>query len=313
MQLGQFQLENTVTKTEFSITKNPDYALMQSLIDQDNQHPHIHAIDMPFRLTSTWQEHGCEVGMWKQGATLAAWAIFQPAWWNVDYAIHSSMVSASLEADIFAWGQAQMQQYANRTGEAFWGSVELFADAPHAQNTVQHLENTGFTKFDWSTLRFTLDLGDDLPLPQMPDGFRVRPLQGRSEVDRYVTLHRAAFGSDKMTASWRARTLAHPAYRPELDLVVVNSADIPIGFCICWLRQNSGQIEPLGILPDYQGKGLGRALELTAAHTLKTHGASAMHIDHTSFNEAAIALSQETGFKQSNDALRYYVDISPSR
>ena len=80
-------------------------------------------------------------------------------------------------------------------------------------------------------------------------------MAGHAEVEAYANLHQATFGSNKMTAAWRERTLKDPAYMPELDLVVVDSANRPIGFCICWLLQDIGQIEPLGIHPDFQGFG----------------------------------------------------------
>jgi ribosomal protein S18 acetylase RimI-like enzyme len=301
-----------VQRTYFSTTTNPDYERLQGLLYQSTNNLHIHAIDMPFRLTSTWQDQECEVGLWEREGKLVAWAVFQPPWWNVDYALHSSVQGTLLELEIFSWGKEQMRSYANLTGEEFYGSFEFFSDASHAQNTAQYLENQGFQKFDWSTIRFTLDLKQSLRSPQPMNDFRVRPLRGVSEVDLYVDLQRTVFDSSNMTSSWRKRTLEHPAYKPEFDLVVVNSADEPVGFCICWTWQDVGQIEPLGILPEYQGKGLGRALELTASQILRDHGIHTMYVDHSSFNKAAIALSRQTGFKQSKNALRYYVEVGPS-
>jgi GNAT superfamily N-acetyltransferase len=264
---------------------------------------------MPYRLTSTWQDQGCELGIWEKDDQLLAWAVFQPAWWNLDYALHPSAQGSALEAELLAWGQDQMKRYARRAGEQFYGSVEFFEDAPQAGQRVNYLERLGFQKFDWSIIRFAIDLQQDLPQPQLPAGFTIRPLRGRGEVGAYVSLHRAAFGSEKMTTAWRMRTLDHPAYRPEIDLVVVGPEDQPVGFCIGWLWQDIGQIEPLGVHPAYQGKGLGRALELTALHTLRQHGARWGYVDHVSLNEKAIALSLQTGFKPLNNALRYFIDL----
>jgi mycothiol synthase len=47
----------------------------------------------------------------------------------------------------------------------------------------------------------------------LPDGITIRPLAGESEVAAYVTLHRAAFESESMTAEWRAQTLRMPQRR----------------------------------------------------------------------------------------------------
>jgi len=108
---------------------------------------------------------------------------------------------------------------------------------------------------------------------------------------------------------WRLRTLTHPAYRPEIDLVVANAADDPVGFCICWIRGDVGQIEPLGVHPDYKGKGLGRALEQAALRMMRSHGVRTLLVDHVSLNEKAIGLSLQTGFKQINNAHRFYIDV----
>jgi ribosomal protein S18 acetylase RimI-like enzyme len=265
---------------------------------------------MPFRQTSTWQDHDCEIGFWEKGDELLAWGVFQPAWWNLDYAIQPSERGSILETEIFAWGVEQMMAYSRRTGEDFYGSVEFYEDTPSAERTIESLESLGFEKFDWSTIHFEIELHQEFPQPQLPDGFRIRPFGGEIEVDDYVDLHRAAFGSDKMTKAWRMRTLEHPAYRPESDLVIVSPGQKLVGFCICWTRGEISQIEPLGVHPEYQGRRLGSALELSALHTLREQGARYVYLDHVSFNEKAIALSLKTGFRQRNNALRYFVAIN---
>lgn len=283
---------------------------LQSILSADPQHLHIHIVDMPYRLTSTWQDRGCELRIWKKGDEIVAWAVFQPPWWNLDYAIQPSERGSSLEKELVEWGKKQMLQYANRIGEDFHGSVEIFEDTPNVDRTIEHLASLGFEKFDWSIIRFQKDLQQELPLPQLPGGFSIRSLRGEAEVESYVKLHRAAFGSDQMTTAWRIRTLKHPAYRPTLDLVAVNVEDKPVGFCIGWMWKGFGQIEPLGVHPDYQGSGLGRALELSALQALRNQGAGYTYIDHVSTNETAIALSLQTGFKQLNKAVRYFVRTS---
>ena len=61
---------------------------------------------------------------------------------------------------------------------------------------------------------------DALPsLPAVPDGFAIRPLADAAEVAAYAGAHRAAFGSEAMTAQWRERTIGTPLYQPDLDLV----------------------------------------------------------------------------------------------
>jgi len=290
-------------------TKIFDYEKLYGLLNADPQHPHIHNVDMPYRIASSWQDHGCEIGIWEKGSQVMAWAIFQPAWWNLDFVIHPTARGSELEQEIFSWGRDQMLNYACRTGEEFWGSVEIFEDTPNIAQTIENLETIGFKKFDWSIFRFEFDLDQKLPQEYLPEGYQMRYLQGESEVQRYVDLHQAAFGSKRMTTAWRQRTLHQPAYHSEIDLIVENDDNDPVGFCICWLQGGAGQIEPMGVHPDYQGRGLGRALELSAYQALQNHGARKIKVDHASSNENVIGLSLKTGFRQTNNALRYYVDV----
>jgi len=304
------RLQNDMSFIRFTSTNNPNPDQLNRLLNADSEHSHIHIVDMPYRETSIWQDHGCDYGIWEKEDKILAWAVFQPAWWNIDYAIHPSERGSVLEKEIFEWGKDQMLLYSRRTGEEFWGSVEMFEDTPKAGQTIGNLEALGFAKFDWRIIRFELDLLQELPKVQVPHGYKIRPLHGMEEVAAYVNLHRAAFGSEKMTFDWRMRTLEHPAYRPELDLVVENLEEIPVGFCVCWLWKDFGQIEPLGVHPEHQGKGLGRALELAAYRILRKEGARIMLVDHVSLNEKAMELSLQSGFRQRNNALRYYVEIN---
>ena len=72
---------------------------------------------------------------------------------------------------------------------------------------------------------------------------------------------------------------------------------------------NNLDIEPLGVHPDYQGKGLGSALEFSAYRVLKNHGARLINVDQVSLNEKAIAPSLKTVLRQINNASRYYADV----
>jgi ribosomal protein S18 acetylase RimI-like enzyme len=250
------------------------------------------------------------MGIWNKGKEILAWAVFQPPWWNLDYAIHPIARGTALEKEIFAWGKEQMMSYSRHTGEAFYGSVEFFENIPNIEKTIENLTSLDFEKFNWSTIRFEIELDQEFPSPQLPNGFKIRPLAGKDEVDTYVNLHRVTFGSDRMTNAWRKRTLNHPAYRPEIDLVVTSPEGKMVGFCICWIWDETGQIEPLGVHPDYQGLGLGRALALFALQALQNQGIRSVQVDHVSLNAKAIELSLKTGFIQRNNALRYFFDTN---
>ena len=62
----------------------------------------------------------------------------------------------------------------------------------------------------------------------------------------------------------RLRSLhGSPGYRPELDMVIVNSQGESVAYCMGWVEENNpqaGYIEPMGVHSAYRRLGLGTAL-----------------------------------------------------
>jgi ribosomal protein S18 acetylase RimI-like enzyme len=140
-----------------------------------------------------------------------------------------------------------------------------------------------------------------IPEPSPPEGFFLRPIGGEREVEAYVEAHRAAFGSTAVTADWRRRSLRDPRYRPALDLVAATPDGRLAAFCICWMARMAdghllGQVEPVGVRPDYRGLGLGRALLHEGFRRLQVLGAESVEIEHVDWNEAAGSLYRSVGF-----------------
>ena len=144
----------------------------------------------------------------------------------------------------------------------------------------------------------------------MPSGFAVRPLAGEQEIEAYVKLHQTAFESKNMTADWRLRTLHHPGYRNDLDLVVIAPNGQMVAFCICWLNMEAsiGQIEPLGVHDDFRQLGLGRAILAEGIHRLVQSGAPRLFVETDSYRNAAFALYESAGFRVEKDVLVFRKD-----
>lgn len=82
------------------------------------------------------------------------------------------------------------------------------------------------------------------------------------------------------------------------DILFLTLASRPIGFAWLHLERNSlGLIEPLGILPEYQGQGYGRFLLQSALLELLHRGATHAQIGAWRTNLPAISLYQSLGFK----------------
>jgi ribosomal protein S18 acetylase RimI-like enzyme len=216
-----------------------------------------------------------------------------PGWWEADVAAHPAH-AAALWPEILAWGADHGRALAaarGRIGDARWW-MSARCDDPER---IAALEACGFRHEAWVTLRYERALAEPLPLPALPDGFTVRPLCGEAEVPAYVATHRAAFGTTGMTEEWRQRVLRTPGYRPDLDLVVAAPDGRVAAFAILWVGSQSGdrregQFEPVGVHPDYQRRGLGRALILEGMRRLRDAGATHAIVQTENTRTAANAL-----------------------
>lgn len=157
-----------------------------------------------------------------------------------------------------------------------------------------------------------------LPHYDLPAGFTMRPLSGVDEVEAYVELHRSVFESKNMTVEWRMRTLQHPDYQPDLDLVII-APDGRLGsFCICWLNNYpgltpSGQIEPLGCHKDFRRYALGRIVLTEGLRRLHACRAQAVYVETDSYRNTAYALYESVGFRVIRDVLVYRKDYTSTQ
>jgi ribosomal protein S18 acetylase RimI-like enzyme len=90
-----------------------------------------------------------------------------------------------------------------------------------------------------------------------------------------------------------------PAYDGEHDIVAV-AQDGQVGaFCIIWLDalNRVGLFEPVGTHPDFQRKGLGRAVMLEGLRRMKTNGMTQAIVSTSENNPAAIQFYESMDFQ----------------
>jgi len=292
---------------------------MQNMTDLIHTFPddNLHVADLPYRFSS-WALDVAENGqLWLDDTgNVRAWAVMQTPFWTIDYACHPDF-ERELHPQILAWADQRAQQaVGTAAGRPIW-----FANVFVEQTArIRELETAGFASQadvganSWTKvlMRHASPAAHTVSPP--PAGFTIRPLAGASEVDAYVDLHRAAFESNSMTRDWRARTLQQPAYAPDLDLVAVAPDGRLVGFCIGWLCTATspvrGQIEPLGVHPDFHGLGLGRALLTETVRRLFAHGAQAVYVETDNYRDAAFALYESVGFRVLHDVLVFRKDYA---
>jgi mycothiol synthase len=268
-------------------------ALVEAFPEQN-----LHVVDLPYRLCSWALDETGNIGLWfNLEGELRAWTVMQTPFWCIDIVLHPD--EQALYPRLLTWAQQRAADLLNGP----YGRPAWFVHVPDRQAArLRELEEAGFAsqanvpEDPWSMVMMQHS-GEALAVSGAQAGLIIRPLAGRSEVDSYVECHQAVFQSDNMRAMWRSRILAHPAYQPDLDLVAVDAGGRVAGFCVGWLNQQGGQIEPMGVHPDFRGRGLGRALLSECVRRLQRRGARRIFVATDNFRDAAFGLYESAGFR----------------
>ncbi len=153
----------------------------------------------------------------------------------------------------------------------------------------------------------------DIPLAQLPAGFAVRPLAGAGEVDAWIALHRAAWGTENMTAAYRLSMMDTPDYDPALDLVAVAANGELAAYCMCAIiyaenelsGRQVGYTDPIATHPRWQRRGLARALMLHGLHLLRERGMTTAQLSTSLENGAMQATAVSVGFQVTSRAFTF--------
>jgi GNAT superfamily N-acetyltransferase len=140
------------------------------------------------------------------------------------------------------------------------------------------------------------DLDDMIP-DLLPPGFETMTLPMPGTATTFRHLYDLSFGD----TPWHQPYLSDEEVLQELedadDLHYLTHNHRPVGFA--WLRWPSlkeAEVEPLGIIPDYQQRGLGRLFLEQVMDQAERQGAESVQISAWKQNEAALALYRRIGF-----------------
>lgn len=262
----------------------------------------LHVIDLAYRLSSWALDDPDNVGLWfDDKQQLVAWAVLQTPWWTIDY-VYDPAVDSNLHQEILAWTDRRaLAMIDTKYGHPAWFAVVF----PGQADRIQDLENAGFKcqsdigEESWSKVLLRRSSENTVKTYKPPTGFIVRSLTGENEVKEYVELHQSVFESKNMTENWRQRTLKHPFYKPELDIVVESPAGSLVAFCICWFDEDSleGQVEPLGCHKDFRQFALGRVALSEGLHRLQSLGAKNIFVETDNYRDTAFRLYESFDFQ----------------
>jgi len=197
--------------------------------------------------------------------TSVAYALIAPPSTVLTFQVHPQARGSGLKAQILAWAIAGAQEQARQRGKTF----SLWCRC-HESETERRalLEGAGFRPLPAQDLRLVRPLEIPLPVAHLPAGFVLCGGVYGEELEKYQELHRAVFDGIGMGLDYHQS----PAYEPDLDVIAVDAAGAFAAFCLCELtgvadsssEYTVGEIGVIGTRPTHQGRGLGRALLLTA-------------------------------------------------
>jgi mycothiol synthase len=215
-----------------------------------------------------------------------------------------------IEDQVVAWGMSQITH-------GYKGAREHPAlDATcRAENTPRKafLERHGFVRVKGESVSMTRSLIEPIPRPVLPSGFSIRPVAGEQEIDAYVALHQAAFGTKNMTTDYRGAIMRSKEYIPELDLVAEAPDGTLAALCVCQIssvdNRHAGRLQgltdPVATHPSYRRLGLSKALLLTGLSLLKDRGMETARLVTNGDNIPMMCAASEAGFTISS-AIYWY-------
>ena len=249
--------------------------------------------------------------LWEdEGGRLAGFA-YVNRYQNLVDAFDVKKFTPAIETELIDW----VVSAARRRNQEIGQSLTLSASALESDLSRQaFLERSGFEYQVESSILMSRSLNLPIPEPELPPGFIIRPMGGEVEIDAYVALHRAAFGTEIMTVEYRRTIISAPDYIPELDLVAVAPDGNLAAFCVCQIFPDDspragglkeGWTDPLGTHPAYQRLGLATALLLTGMRLLKARGMDTAILGTSSSNLAMQHTARSVGYQDASNTLWY--------
>jgi mycothiol synthase len=178
-------------------------------------------------------------------------------------------------------------------------SLRIWAHGGHP-DAERLAEKLGFRKVR-ELLRMKLRVENDLPEPKLPEGVTIRPfVPGKDEAAVVYVNHRAFDWHPEQGAMSIEDVRAKEEedwFDPEGFLLAFDAEDRLAGFH--WTKVHTpdlGEVYVVGVDPDRQGGGLGKALTLAGLRHLREQGVKEVMLYVESDNTAAVRVYTKLGF-----------------
>lgn len=250
----------------------------------------VHIGDLPWRMYQHLNKLAEDrIELWLDGDDVLAWGWLDDG--ELDFEVHPD--HRHLAREVLAWAEPR----------------SVLTLAIHTES-VRMLEDAGFRPSEKWYEHMVRSL-ESISEPVVPAGYRVRSVEGDTDVERRVEVHRAAFAPSRVVPeSYRAVMRAYP-YRTELDNVVVAPDGSFAAFCLCWIdvENRVGLLEPVGTHPAHRRQGLAAAACLAGLRALRGAGADTAVIYSAGASEA-FRVYERIGFKSNSRQLQLVRDAA---
>jgi ribosomal protein S18 acetylase RimI-like enzyme len=293
-----------------------DFEQMQALlrvglVAADGSH-YVHPGDLSWWLFYTWPETDLwpYIYLWEDPAgCLLGWTLFSPQEQTFDLFVLPEIRCSSEFAGMCAWSAAGASDLMRRLGKR---KVYKMWNAEDDTMTLSALDGLGFAPDDQDPplLYMLRSLSEPLPAPGLPAGFQARGVAGEAEAEARAAAQYAAFDSTKTFEHYiqrYVRFMRSPVYSADLDVMVVAPDGRAAAFCIVWADPQTrlGLFEPVGVHPDFQQQGLGKAVMLEGLRRLRAAGMKIACVCAEADNTAAARLYQSAGFNLARRLVTY--------
>ncbi len=279
----------------------------------DNGSYYVHIGDVNWWLFYPDQsaEFSQRIFFWEDKDDVLGWCLLTPDEGYWDVFVHPRLRQTARAEAMLVWAEERLTEMVKAKGG---DKVCVFWIDERDDWRRSLLEQRGYV-LRHSDPQFTRSLAGSLPEPVVPEGFVMRASAGEAEAESRARASYAAFKSKWEWDKYMHRRISFmrsPVYENERDMVAVAPDGTIAAFAIHWFDpvNKVGNFEPVGAHPDYQRRGLGRAVLLDSMRRMKAHGMETAIVGTNHDNEAAIKLYESVGFRLRHRDCDYAKNIS---
>jgi mycothiol synthase len=243
---------------------------------------------------------------------LLGWAILYTPWSGFDVFVQPELWDSAWAAEVNAWVEGKACEMARSAGyRRVWRNNVGEGD----QILRERLFSRGFQEApEHAMLSMECSLERELPKVPLPEGFTLRIVEASDAFQRARSQH-LAFEAELPFEAYLDKYrhfMASPGYTRGRDWIVAIPDGRVASFCIAWSDRASriGQIDPVGTHPEFQRKGLGKAVMAAGLRDLQSAGMRIARICVQAGNAAAIGLYEGLGFSATDKLLAYQKGLS---